>query len=91
MNKWFLSVSLGLFACAGSAGALAALHHFDVIGEAYGHTSSEAIDNALRIANEKCYLSWGRSDQSYTVLAEWFDPATGYPTARVSVGCTTED
>lgn len=91
MNKQFLSVSLGLLACVVSAGALAVLHHFDVIGEAYGHTSEEAIDNAWRIADEKCYRSWGRSDQGYTLLAEWFDPATGYPTARVSVGCTTED
>jgi len=91
MNQRILSVSLGLFACVCSASALAARHHFYVVGESYGHTSEEAIDNAWRVADEKCYLSWGRSDQDYTVLAEWVDPATGYPSARVSVGCTNYD
>ena len=78
-------------ATAYSAVAFADLHHFEVIGEAYGHTSEEAVDNALRIADEKCYRSWGRSDQDYMVLAQWIDPANGYPSARVSLGCTTED
>ncbi|WP_407351156.1 hypothetical protein [Luteimonas sp. R10] len=91
MNKWRLSASVFLVTVACSAAALAAVHHFDVIGEAYGHTSEEAIDNALRVAETKCYRSWGRSSQEYAVLAEWVDPATGYPYARVSVGCAVED
>jgi hypothetical protein len=91
MNKWSLSASAFLVTVACSTAALAAVHHFDVIGESYGHTSEEAIDNALRVADEKCYLSWGRSDQDYTVLAQWVDQATGYPAARVSLGCSVED
>lgn len=91
MNKRFLSVSLGLAACVVSVSALAARHHVEFIGESYGHTSEEAIDNAWRVADQKCYLSWGRADQDYTLLAEWIDPATGYPAARVSVGCTIDD
>ncbi|WP_242107140.1 hypothetical protein [Luteimonas aquatica] len=91
MNKWCLSASLVLLTAAYSAAALADVHTFQVIGESYGHTSEEAIDNALRVADEKCYLSWGRSSQDYTVLAQWTDPESGYPAARVSLGCTTED
>jgi len=91
MKKRSLAASLLLTACAYSASALADVHHFDVVGEAYGHTSEEAIDNALRVADETCYRSWGRSSQDYTVLAQWIDPGTGYPSARVSLGCTTED
>nr|WP_255692512.1 hypothetical protein [Luteimonas sp. XNQY3] len=33
----------------------------------------------------------GRSDQDITVLDVWVDPATGYPRARVSLGCTVDD
>lgn len=91
MNKWRLSASVFLMTVAYSAAALADVHHFEVIGEAYGHTSEEAIDNALRVANTECYQSWGRSSQEYTVLAEWVDPGTGYPYARVSLGCAVED
>ena len=89
MNKWRVSASVFLMAV--SAAALADVHHFQVIGESYGHTAEEAIDNAWREADEKCYLSWGRSGQEITVLAQWVDPASGYPYARVSLECAVED
>jgi len=91
MNKWRLSASVCLMTVAYSAAALAAVHYFDVIGESYGHTGEEAIDNAWREADTKCYQSWGRSSQDYTVLAQWVDPETGYPSARVSLECAVED
>ena len=91
MNKWRLSASTFLLTVICSTPAFADVHHFQVIGEAYGHTPQEAIDNALYEADRKCYLSWGRSDQDYTVLDQWVDPANGYPHARVSLGCRTED
>lgn len=91
MKKWRLSVSAFLLAAVSSTAAFAAVHYFEVIGEAYGHTSEEAIDNALRYANDECYRRWGRADQEFTVLAEWVDPVSGYPYARVSLGCRTED
>lgn len=90
MKKSSMFAALVLAATCSSA-ALAARHHFDVVGESYGRTSEEAIDNALRVADRQCYLSWGRSAQEFTVLAEWIDPATGYPHARVSLGCTVDD
>ncbi|MCD9030201.1 hypothetical protein LDO32_00425 [Luteimonas sp. Y-2-2-4F] len=91
MNKWRLSACAFLLTAVSSTAALAAVHHFEVIGESYGRTSDEAIDNAWRVADRECYLRWGRSDQEITVLAEWIDPATGYSHARVSLGCRTED
>lgn len=91
MNHWRLSLLAFLVTAAFSTAALADVHHFQVIGEAYGHTPEEAIDNAVRDADEQCYRSWGRSDQDYTVIDQWVDPGNGYPHARVSLGCRTED
>ena len=91
MKKWALTGALLLTTVAASTTAFAARHHFDVIGESYGRSSEEAIDNAWRDADEQCYRSWGRSDQDITVLEVWVDPDTGYPHARVSLGCTVDD
>jgi len=46
MKKWALSGVLLLTTVAASTTAFAARHHFDVIGESYGRSSEEAIDNA---------------------------------------------
>lgn len=86
-----LSVILFAATLATSGTALADRHTYQVIGEAYGHTPEEAIDNAWRDADTQCYQAWGRSGQEITVLAEWVDPTNGYPTARVSLDCTSED
>lgn len=91
MSKRLILACLFTVTVGYSAAALADRHHFEVTAEAYGHTSEEAIDNALYYAYQKCYLSWGESDQDYTVLAQWIDEETGYPSARVSLGCTTYD
>lgn len=91
MKTWALSGALLLTTVAASTAAFAARHHFDVIGESYGRSSAEAIDNAARDADEQCYRSWDRSDQDITVLDVWVNPATGYPHARVSLGCTVDD
>lgn len=82
-------VLLGMLGASGAA--LAARHHYDVIGEYYGRSVEEAIDNAWRDADEQCYRNWGRSDQDITVLETGVDPSTGYFTARVSLGCTVDD
>ncbi|MGY1530207.1 hypothetical protein [Luteimonas sp. A649] len=91
MNKWTLSAAVVLMAAGYSADAMAARHYIQVIGESYGRSAEEAIDNAWRDADRQCYLSWGQSDQDITVLDEWIDPATGYSHARVSLGCTRDD
>lgn len=91
MNKWIVSAAVVLMAAGYSANALAARHYIEVIGEAYGRTADEAVDNAWRDADTKCYLSWGQSDQDITILAEWVDPESGYPYARVSLGCVQDD
>ncbi|MCD9027890.1 hypothetical protein LDO26_06685 [Luteimonas sp. BDR2-5] len=91
MKKSCLSASLLAIAIGCSASAFAAVHFFEVIGEGPGRTAEEAVESALRDADEKCYRSWGRSAQEHTVLAEWIDPATGWPFARVSLECRVED
>lgn len=91
MKTSHLSAILFSATLACSTAALAAQHTYQVIGEAYGHTPEEAIDNAWRDADTKCYQAWGRSGQDITVLQEWVDPVNGYPTARVSLDCTSED
>lgn len=92
MNKLCLCVLLFLatFVC-GTAAYASSVHYFDAIGESYGRTSEEAIDNARGSADEKCYTSWGLSMQEYTLLAQWIDQESGYPRARVSVRCRVED
>ena len=90
MNKWCLPGVLLLTTVAYSTTAFAARHHYDVIGESYGRSSEEAIDNAWRDADTQCYRNWGMSDQDITVLEVWVNEA-GYPAARVSLGCTIDD
>ena len=91
MKTTWQFVSLLTVALGFSTSALAAVHIFEVIGEGPGRTAEEAVENALRDADEKCYRSWGRSAQEHTVLDQWIDPATGWPFARVSLECAVED
>lgn len=92
MKRHFMLASAALvMTIAYSSSALAERHRFEFTGEAIGRDQAEAEGDALREAEYACYSSWGRADQTYTVLELYPQPGTGYWYAKVSVGCTVDD
>lgn len=74
-----------------SGAALAARHHYQVIGEGYGHDHDQAYEAASYYANRSCYLGWGESTQEETILVSEFQPASGYWYVKLSLGCFSDD
>ncbi|MBN7137685.1 hypothetical protein A7A76_23600 [Lysobacter enzymogenes] len=74
-----------------SGAALAARHHYQVIGEGYGHDRDQAYEAASYYAYQACYLGWGESTQEETILVEEFQPTTGYWYVKLAQGCFSDD
>ncbi len=74
-----------------SSAALAARHHYQVIGEGYGHDRDQAYEAASYYAYQACYLGWGESTQEETILVEEFQPTTGYWYVKLAQGCFSDD
>jgi len=80
-----------LMSIAFSGAALADRHHYQVIGEGYGHDRDQAYEAASYYAHQACYLGWGESTQEETILVEEFQPQTGYWYVKLAQGCFSDD
>lgn len=91
MNKYRAIGAAFLMSIVFSGAALAARHHYQVIGEGYGHDRDQAYEAASYYAYQACYLGWGESTQEETILVEEFQPTTGYWYVKLSQGCFSDD
>jgi len=91
MKKYRAVGAALVMSIAFSGAALAARHHYQVIGEGYGHDRDQAYEAASYYANRACYLGWGESTQEETILVEELQPASGYWYVKLSLGCFSDD
>ncbi|MGN7918208.1 hypothetical protein [Lysobacter antibioticus] len=91
MNKYRAVGTAFLMSIVFSGAALADRHHYQVIGEGYGHDRDQAYEAASYYANQACYLGWGESTQEETILVEEFQPASGYWYVKLAQGCFSDD
>lgn len=91
MNKYRAVGAAFLMSMMVSSAALAARHHYQVIGEGYGHDRDQAYEAASYYAYQACYLGWGESTQEETILVEEFQPTTGYWYVKLAQGCFSDD
>jgi hypothetical protein len=90
-NKYRAVGAAFLMSIVFSGAALAARHHYQVIGEGYGHDRDQAYEAASYYAYQACYLGWGESTQEETILVEELQPTTGYWYVKLAQGCFSDD
>ncbi|SDX97411.1 hypothetical protein [Lysobacter enzymogenes] len=90
-NKYRAVGAAFLMSIVFSGAALAARHHYQAIGEGYGHDRDQAYEAASYYAYQACYLGWGESTQEETILVEEFQPTTGYWYVKLAQGCFSDD